>query len=139
MRLISFLTWKKVSEGKQMSRILLAEDEEVLRMLIMDTLEDEEYDVDEAADGKEALDYLQNHEYDLVILDYMMPVFTGLEIIEKLRGGNQTFQGKIMMLSAKSQTYEQEKIIQAGADYFMAKPFSPMKLVEKIEEILNEV
>ncbi|MEC2056474.1 response regulator [Peribacillus psychrosaccharolyticus] len=122
-----------------MSRILLAEDEEVLRMLIMDTLEDEEYDVDEAADGKEALDYLQNHEYDLVILDYMMPVFTGLEIIEKLRGGNQTFQGKIMMLSAKSQTYEQEKIIQAGADYFMAKPFSPMKLVEKIEEILNEV
>lgn len=139
MRLISFLTWKKVSEGKQMNKILLAEDEEVLRMLIMDTLEDEEYDVDEAADGKEALDYLQNHEYDLVILDYMMPVFTGLEIIEKLRGGNQTFQGKIMMLSAKSQTYEQEKIIQAGADYFMAKPFSPMKLVEKIEEILNEV
>lgn len=122
-----------------MNKILLAEDEEVLRMLIMDTLEDEEYDVDEAADGKEALDYLQNHEYDLVILDYMMPVFTGLEIIEKLRGGNQTFQGKIMMLSAKSQTYEQEKIIQAGADYFMAKPFSPMKLVEKIEEILNEV
>lgn len=122
-----------------MSRILLAEDEEVLRMLIMDTLEDEEYDVDEAADGKEALDYLQNHEYDLVILDYMMPVFTGLEIIEKLRGGNETFQGKIMMLSAKSQTYEQEKIIQAGADYFMAKPFSPLKLVEKIEEILNEV
>lgn len=122
-----------------MSRILLAEDEEVLRMLIMDTLEDEEYDVDEAADGKEALDYLQNHEYDLVILDYMMPVFTGLEIIEKLRGGNETFQGKIMMLSAKSQTYEQEKIIQAGADYFMAKPFSPLKLVEKIAEILNEV
>lgn len=122
-----------------MSRILLAEDEEVLRMLIMDTLEDEEYDVDEAADGKEALDYLENNDYDLVILDYMMPVFTGLEIIEKLRGGNETFQGKIMMLSAKSQTYEQEKIIQAGADYFMAKPFSPLKLVEKIEEILNEV
>ncbi|MEK3797329.1 response regulator transcription factor [Peribacillus sp. FSL H8-0477] len=121
-----------------MSRILLAEDEEVLRMLIIDTLEDEEYDVDEAADGKEALDYLQSNEYDLVILDYMMPVFTGLEIIEKLRGGDQTFQGKIMMLSAKSQTYEQEKIIQAGADYFMAKPFSPLKLVEKIEEILNE-
>lgn len=121
-----------------MSRILLAEDEEVLRMLIIDTLEDEEYEVDEAADGKEALDYLQSNEYDLVILDYMMPVFTGLEIIEKLRGGDQTFQGKIMMLSAKSQTYEQEKIIQAGADYFMAKPFSPLKLVEKIEEILNE-
>lgn len=122
-----------------MSRILLAEDEEVLRMLIIDTLEDEEYDVDEAADGKEALDLLQNNEYDLVILDYMMPVFTGLEIIEKLRGGNQTFPGKIMMLSAKSQTYEQEKIIQAGADYFMPKPFSPLKLIEKIEEILNEV
>ena len=123
-----------------MKKILLAEDEEVLRMLIVDTLEDEGYMIEEAADGGEAVDLLKNNQYDLVILDYMMPVYTGLEIIERLRiaEANTDYHTKILMLSAKSQAYEQEKIIQAGADYFMAKPFSPMNLLELVEEILNE-
>lgn len=120
-----------------MKRILLAEDEEVLRMLIVDTLEDEDYLVDEAADGSEALEFLQNHHYDLIILDYMMPVYTGLDIIEHLRSLKTNQQAQILMLSAKSQAYEQEQILKAGADYFMAKPFSPLKLSEKIGEILN--
>lgn len=123
-----------------LKKILLAEDEEVLRMLIVDTLEDEAYRIEEAADGGEAVDLLKNNRYDLVILDYMMPIYTGLEIIEKLRiaEANTDDHTKILMLSAKSQAYEQEKIIQAGADYFMAKPFSPMNLLELVEEILNE-
>ena len=121
-----------------MKRILLAEDEAVLRMLIVDTLEDEDYIVDEAADGQEALDYLKSEKYDLVILDYMMPVYTGLELIEKMKAGESLGLSKIMMLSAKSQAFEQERILKAGADYFMEKPFSPLKLLEKIEEIVNE-
>ena len=121
-----------------MKRILLAEDEAVLRMLIVDTLEDEDYIVDEAADGQEALDYLKSEKYDLVILDYMMPVYTGLELIEKIKAGESLGVSKIMMLSAKSQAFEQERILKAGADYFMEKPFSPLKLLEKIEEIVNE-
>lgn len=68
----------------------------------------------------------------------MMPVYTGLEIIRKLRTLEINQPAKIMMLSAKSQAFEQERILQAGADYFMAKSFSPIKLLEKIEEILNE-
>lgn len=121
-----------------MKRILLAEDEEVLRMLIMDTIEDEDYVIDEAADGGEAMNLLQNNQYDLIILDYMMPVYSGLEIIEKLRAFETNQRTKILMLSAKSQAFEQERILTAGADYFMAKPFSPLKLLEKIEEILHE-
>ena len=123
---------------KRMKRILLAEDEEVLRMLVVDTLEDEDYMIDEAADGGEAMELLQNHPYDFVILDYMMPVYTGLEVIEKIRLSETNEHTKILMLSAKSQSYEQEQILQTGADYFMAKPFSPMKLLELVEEILNE-
>ena len=123
-----------------MKRILLAEDEEVLRMLIVDTLEDEDYEVDEAADGKEALDFMINNKYDLVILDYMMPVYSGLEVIKQIRSAEEEGPNKvkILMLSAKSQQSEQERIFEAGADYFMSKPFSPIKLLEKIEEILDE-
>lgn len=121
-----------------MKRILLAEDEEVLRMLVVDTLEDEDYEVDEAADGMEAVQLLESNAYDLIILDYMMPGYTGLEIIEKIQSSEIKNQGKILMLSAKSQQFEQERILEAGADYFMAKPFSPLKLIEKIEVILHE-
>jgi DNA-binding response OmpR family regulator len=121
-----------------MKRILLAEDEEVLRMLVADTLEDEDYMIDEAADGGEAMELFQNQSYDLVILDYMMPIFTGLEVIKQIRNTETDGHTKILMLSAKNQTFEQEQILQTGADYFMAKPFSPMKLLELVEDILNE-
>ena len=120
-----------------MKRILLAQDEEVLRMLVVDTLEDEDYIIDEAANGGEAMELFQNHSYDLVILDYMMPVYTGLEVIKQIRNTETEKRSKILMLSAKNQTYEQEQILQTGADYFMAKPFSPMKLLELVEDIMN--
>jgi DNA-binding response OmpR family regulator len=120
------------------NRILLAEDEEVLRMLIVDTLEDGDFEVDEAADGQEALDLFHTGDYSLLIIDYMMPVFTGLEVIEKIRANSEKNHVKILMLSAKSQQFEQDKVLDAGADYFMAKPFSPLELLEKVEEILNE-
>ena len=123
------LDWK-------MANILLAEDEEVLRMLVVDTLEDEGYTIDEACDGEEAYDLIKKNSYDLIILDYMMPVYSGLELIEMIRKDlNKT---KIMMLSAKSQTSDQQKVLDAGADYFMSKPFSPLQLVDRIEEILGE-
>ncbi|NHM31845.1 response regulator transcription factor [Neobacillus terrae] len=121
-----------------MKRILLAEDEEILRMLVTDTLEDEDYEVDEAEDGQQALELASRNHYDLIILDYMMPMLTGLEVIEAIRTKLNNKSVKILMLSAKSQSYEQEKIIQAGADYFMAKPFSPLQLLEKVKGIVNE-
>lgn len=121
-----------------MKRILLAEDEEVLRMLIIDTLEGKDYLIDEAEDGKEALELIAKNLYDLIILDNMMPVFTGLEVVKKVRKDFDIHDLKILMLSAKSQKFEQEKIFAAGADYFIAKPFSPMELAAKIEGILDE-
>ncbi|MBU8881040.1 response regulator [Bacillus sp. FJAT-29790] len=121
-----------------MKKILLAEDEEVLRMLIVDTLEAEDYEIDEAADGQEALDLFQQNDYDLAIIDYMMPVLTGLEVIEKIKANSEKRAVKILMLSAKSQQFEQERVLEAGADYFMAKPFSPLQLLDKVGEILDE-
>ncbi|RSD29196.1 response regulator transcription factor [Mesobacillus subterraneus] len=121
-----------------MRRILLAEDEEILRMLIVDTLEEEEYHVDEAADGQEALDSLADVKYDLVIIDYMMPTYSGLEVIAEIRKGGLNTDVPILMLSAKSQLTEQERAMAAGADYFIAKPFSPHDLLQKVREILDD-
>lgn len=121
-----------------MKRILLAEDEDILRMLIVDTFEEKEYLVDEAEDGKEALQYIEKNEYDLIILDYMMPIVTGLDVIKQVRTMKHKKNTIILMLSAKSQQFEQEKVLEAGAEYFMAKPFSPYQLLEKVESILNE-
>lgn len=128
---------KKTHGGiKIVKRILLAEDEEVLRMLVVDTLEEEEYQVDEASDGNEAVELFEKNRYDLLVLDYMMPGLTGLEVIHHVRQKNK--EVKILMLSAKSQQFEQDKVIEAGANYFIAKPFSPMELKDKVEVILNE-
>lgn len=120
-----------------MYKILVVDDEEILRMLICDTLEDLGYDIDEAEDGREALEKLGTNMYDLVVLDYMMPHVTGIEVIERLP---EEVKGKmpILMLSAKSQEEDRQKIFDKGADYFMSKPFSPMKLAEVIEGILDE-
>lgn len=121
-----------------MARILIAEDEEVLRMLMVDTLEDEGHELDEAADGQEAIDHIMENEYDLILLDYMMPLLTGLEVIERVRNSPDKSTVKIMMVSAKSQQTDKDLVLKSGADYFIAKPYSPAELVQRIEDILNE-
>lgn len=116
-----------------MKKILVADDEEILRILIVDTLEDD-FEVEEAEDGKEALQKIRENEYDLIVLDYMMPHLTGLEVLEKVRKDENTT--KVLMLTAKAQDADREKATNAGADYFMSKPFSPMELLTLVENIL---
>ncbi|PWK07950.1 response regulator [Tumebacillus permanentifrigoris] len=120
------------------ARLLLAEDEDVLRMLVVDSLEDCGYEIDEAVDGVEAFEKIQENSYDLVLLDYMMPGMTGLEVVEKTRRLAGKHDVKIMMLTAKSQKSDQDLARKTGVDYFLAKPFSPMELVNLIEGILDE-
>lgn len=120
-----------------MYKILLAEDEPVIRMLITDTLEDEGYDIDIATDGAEAMTYIEKNQYDLLILDYMMPRMTGMEVIGKVREMPENQQLKILMLSAKNQHSERERVMQIGANEFMSKPFSPMELIRRVREMLS--
>ncbi len=119
-----------------MKRILLAEDEDVLRMLIVDSLEDEGFEIDEATDGGEAEEFIASSEYDLILLDYMMPVKTGIELMKDIRSSEHNKNTIVMMLTAKSQKSDQEAAHEAGVDYFLTKPFSPLQLVEKVKEIL---
>ncbi|MGM7634516.1 response regulator transcription factor [Bacillus sp. Hm123] len=119
-----------------MKRILVVDDEEILRMLICDTLEDLGYEIEEAEDGEEALRKVSEQSYDLMILDYMMPNITGIEVIEQLP--NEVKQAlPVLMLTAKAQETDRQAVLEKGADYFMSKPFSPMDLAHVVEEILN--
>ncbi|MGN7476217.1 response regulator transcription factor [Solibacillus silvestris] len=119
-----------------MNKILVVDDEEILRMLICDTLEDFDFAIDEAEDGVEALAKMNDNDYDLVILDYMMPYLTGLEVIEQL---SQQYKEKtpIVMLTAKAQESDRQIALDKGAKYFISKPFSPIELIAFVEELMN--
>ncbi|NQX45997.1 response regulator [Paenibacillus tritici] len=121
-----------------MQKVLIVDDEEVLRMLIEDTLEDlENVEIHTAENGGEALLRLAADPYDLVILDYMMPVMTGIEVLSELDGELKS-RTPIMMLTAKAQEMDRNRAREAGARYFMPKPFSPMELLQLVEVILSE-
>ncbi|MFP7254579.1 response regulator [Terribacillus goriensis] len=119
-----------------MAKILVADDEEVLRMLITDTLEDEGHEIENAANGNEALKKMQSENYDLVILDNMMPGKTGIEVAQSL---SEDWKQKcpIIMLTAKTQQSDIEETKKAGIAYYMAKPFSPAQLIILVEDILD--
>ncbi|MCC5912255.1 MAG: response regulator transcription factor [Clostridiaceae bacterium] len=120
-----------------MKKILVADDEVTLRMLIVDSIEDLGFEVDEAEEGKEALEKIQNNDYDLIILDYMMPSMTGIEVLNSLTEVKKK-NAIILMLTAKTQDKDQQLAIEAGVDYFMTKPFSPMELYNFVKEALHD-
>jgi DNA-binding response OmpR family regulator len=119
-----------------MKRILIVDDEEILRMLISDTLEDLDVQIDIAEDGRVALEKLNQTDYDLMVLDYMMPELTGMEVLERLPKEKKD-RMTILMLTAKAQDSDRTKALEAGVRRFIPKPFSPLELLQVVEEILD--
>lgn len=120
-----------------MKNVLVVDDEMVLRMLIVDSLEDLDCQVDEAENGMEAIEKINEHNYDIMILDYMMPELTGIELLNKV-DSESIKDTYVLMLTAKAQEKDQLQAKEAGVDYFMKKPFSPMELYHIVEELINE-
>jgi CheY-like chemotaxis protein len=119
-------------------KILLADDEMVLRFLLTETLSDEGYEITEVEDGKEAVDRLEKETFDLVILDYMMPELTGVEVCEWLRNTDQANRNiPVILLTAKALEKDREKAKAAGVTTYIVKPFSPLQLVEIVKELLQ--
>jgi len=119
-----------------MKKVLIVDDEEVLRMLIADTLEDLDVQIEVAIDGRAALEKLGKDDYDLMLLDYMMPELTGMEVLEQLPQGKKE-KMSIVMLTAKAQESDRMKALEAGVKSFIPKPFSPLQLLRVVEEMLN--
>lgn len=118
--------------------ILIADDEAALRFLLRETLRDEGYVVIEAKDGREAQGAIQSESLDLIILDYMMPELTGVEVCSWLRSSNHPNQQvPVILLTAKAQEKDRDHAIDVGVSRYMIKPFSPLQLLDVIEGLLE--
>ena len=117
-----------------MCKILIAEDEINLLKLISSYLEREGYDVISARDGFEALEYFNKHQFNLVILDIMMPKIDGLTVCRKIREQSDV---PIIFLTSRSQEYDELSGFAHGADEYITKPFSPAILVTRVKNILK--
>jgi DNA-binding response OmpR family regulator len=118
-------------------RILVVDDEPHIRRVLSAILGSRGYEVMMASDGNQGLSELGNEDVDLVILDLMMPGANGLEILSKIRTDPLRSETPVIILTAKGQDTDREAALAGGANDFLTKPFSPKKLIARIEEILG--
>jgi len=119
-------------------KILIADDERALRLLIAGTLEIGEYDILEADNGIQALDLVKRERPDLIILDVMMPGMTGYEVCKRIKTNPDIADTKVLILTAKGPQSDKEAAWEALADFYLAKPFSQMELLSMVEEVLSK-
>lgn len=116
-------------------RILVVEDEPVLREILVDNLEAEGFAVEIAADGQQALDSWSAAPPDLVVLDVMLPFVSGFDICERMRStGDQT---PVLFLSARSQPEDRVRGLKAGGDDYLVKPFNLTEFLLRVSNMLR--
>jgi two-component system, OmpR family, phosphate regulon response regulator PhoB len=118
-------------------RILIVEDEEALTLLLRYNLEAAGYDVDTVARGDEADVRLKERSPDLVILDWMLPGLSGIELCRRLRARPDTRQLPIIMLTARGEESERVRGLSTGADDYIVKPFSVPELLARVSALLR--
>lgn len=120
-----------------MTKILIAEDDQDIRELIVLTLQFSGYDVVSTEDGAQAVAAAQQGTFDLILMDVRMPRMTGYEACRRLREIESTRYTPLIFLSAKGQESEIQAGLDAGATQYILKPFSPDMLIQKIADVLN--
>ena len=118
-----------------MARILYVEDDETLNFITKDHLELKGYDVTQCADGKTALELFKQNEFDLCILDVMMPEMDGFALAQEIRKRDQEIP--IVFLTAKSMKEDRIEGLKLGADDYITKPFSMEELLLRVEVFLR--
>ena len=119
-------------------RILIADDSPNIREILKISLEADGHTVLLAEDGEQALSQVVQEKPDLLIMDVMMPMMTGFEAVTRLKADPQTADIPVVMLSAKSQEYEQNEGLTRGAVKYLCKPFTPSVLGEVVAEVLGD-
>src|SRR5947209_2940894 len=114
--------------------ILTADDDPQLLRLVARNLEFEDYDVLTASDGKQALEQIEAHEPDLVLLDVMMPKMDGFTVCQRVRGFSSI---PIIMVTARGQDQDKVRGLDLGADDYLTKPFSVDELLARVRSVLR--
>jgi len=123
-----------VSKGK-----VLVVDDEIYIVHILDfSLGMEGYEVITALDGEQALERLESEKPDMIVLDIMMPKLDGYEVCRSIKSNPATRHIPVILLSAKGRNVDQKMGFDVGADDYITKPFSPRKLVERINQLLGQ-
>ena len=116
--------------------LLVADDDEDILTLVQLRLSRSGYEVVVARDGEEALRLAREKQPDLVVLDWMMPKASGLEVLRAIRAGAETAEIPVILLTARASDANIAEGLAAGADDYIAKPFSPQELATRIQGIL---
>lgn len=114
--------------------ILIVDDEDRIRRLLRMYLERENYFIEEATNGTEAINMIENNDYQCVLLDIMMPEMNGLEVCEKVRELKST---PIILLTAKGEESDRIKGFELGADDYVIKPFSPREVILRVKALIK--
>lgn len=120
--------------AEEQRNILVVDDEDRIRRLLKMYLEKEDYIIEEAADGETALNMAMEKDYDLILLDLMLPKMDGIDVAQTLREEKDT---PIMMLTAKGEEANRIQGLEVGADDYIVKPFSPREIVLRVAAILK--
>ncbi|GAE91323.1 DNA-binding response regulator [Gracilibacillus boraciitolerans JCM 21714] len=118
----------------EIQKILVVDDEERIRRLLKMYLEREGYQIDEAEDGEQALQMALSEDYEVILLDLMMPGKDGLEVCKELRTKKST---PVIMLTAKGEELNRIHGFEAGTDDYIVKPFSPREVVLRVKALLR--
>jgi two-component system, OmpR family, phosphate regulon response regulator PhoB len=122
---------------KQAPLVLVVEDEAALVTLLRYNLEREGFRVAEARDGEEAMLQIAEQMPDLVVLDWMLPLMSGIEVCRQLRRLPETRRLPIVMLTARGEEGDKLRGLDAGADDYITKPFSPSELIARLRAVLR--
>ena len=121
-----------------MPTVLIVDDEPAILELVRFTLEDDRIRILEASDGRMALDLALGERPELILLDVRMPYLDGVEVCRRIREDASLARTRIVMLTAADQEADRARGLAAGADEYLAKPFSPLALLALVRTILPE-
>lgn len=119
--------------------VLIVEDETAIVTMLRYNLEREGFKVYTTGDGEEAVTMVKEYRPDIIVLDWMLPSMTGVEVCKQLRWENDTKNIPIIMLSARGEESDRIRGLDAGADDYMVKPFSPSELVARIKAVFRRL
>ena len=119
--------------------VLIVEDEEALATLLEYNLNKENFDVSIASDGEEGLLKIKENTPDVVILDWMLPKISGIEICRQIRSMPETRNIPIIMLTARSEEADRIRGLETGADDYLTKPFSIKELIARVKAVLRRI